>query len=379
MNKSRPDGNLHKSVEYSRHQNWLKLLSVVGIIAILTSACGSATVSSNATTPAKSTAKSTTVSSVKICVPHETVGLVDILGSSEIDAYTDKMVETIGKDLGWTVNFVNANGSASAANEAIDAFVTEHVNVIMDVSAGSSEIESGLEDAKSAGIPVFALAAGDRPSSLFAAEYTENEYTMGKILADYIVKHVTNPEIANLGTNLLYAGVQRTDALENVVSNTNNRAHIVASQNVDLASDADTNTASALSAMLLAHPNINAVVAVFDDMAPPAIGVLKDQGLTNKVGLYTYYVLGDRQYLKDNELKAVANANLPATAVIAFDQWLAHVIKHKPIDPNAMAQSGLLHYQVVTEAMLQKGIGLETNSSTLAPYLKKWQTEYSCK
>jgi ABC-type sugar transport system substrate-binding protein len=305
-------------------------------------------------------------------VAKKTVGIVDLIAESPIDFKTDQMAEQTATALGWTYHFIDAAGDVNKAQQAMQSFVNQHVDLIIDTSIDAAPIRTALVAAKSAGIPVIELNAGNAPSPLLTAAYAENETTMGKILADYIVQNVPNAKIGDLATNLNYAGVLRETAVKASVAASGGRAQIAADSQVDLTNPV-VNTEKTLTDELTAHPDINAVYAVFDNMAVAAASALHTKNSNAK--LYTYFTSDSNlNLMRNHKLAAVADANLPFGAVIAYDQFLKHIKTGSAFDPNALQKAGGLSYRVVTSPS-----EVFTNTGTLAPYLAKWAKEYPCK
>jgi ABC-type sugar transport system substrate-binding protein len=354
------------------------LVAVSATAAVALGACGSSNKSSSTTSAGGASAPSSTSSSQnaaapggKICVPKKKVGVVDLIAQSPIDFKTDQMALQAAKSLGWSTHFIDAGGDVNKAQQAVQSFVNEHVDLIIDTSVDAAPIRQGLQAAKAANIPVVELAAGNAPSPLLTAAYAENEATMGKILADHIVKTVPNARIADLSTNLNFAGVERENAVKASVAASGGKAKIVADQQVDLTNPV-VNTTKTLTDMLTAHPEINAVYAVFDNMAVAAANAIRTKG--SKAKLYTYFTSDSNlKLMRNGQVAALADDNLPFGAVIAIDQFLKHVKSGAAFDPNALQTAGGLQYRVVTSPN-----EVFTNTATLAPYLKKWASEYHC-
>ena len=281
------------------------------------------------------------------------------------------MAELAANKLGWTYHFVDAAGDPNKMEQAVQSFVTQHVDLIVDVSVDAAPIRVGLQAAKSAHIPVFEVNSGNQPSPLLTA-YAENETKMGKILADYIVKTVPNPQIGDLSTNLSYAGVLRENAVKASVAASGGKAKIAADQQVDLTNPV-VNTTKTLTDELTGHPSINAVYAVYDNMAVAAASAIRAK--QSKAKLYTYFTSASNlNLMRNHQIAAVADANLPFGVVVGMDQFLKYIKSQTPFDPNALQKAGGLTYRVVSSPS-----EVFTNQGTLAPYLTKWAKEYPCK
>lgn len=356
-------------------RNKAVVMTAIGTIALLLAACsstassGGSSAASAGGTVAGTTASGKSQGKICVSVPPQTIGVVDLISSSPIDLLTDQAVEQAATDLGWKYQFVNSNANATTAIQAINTFVSEHVGLIVDTSWDAGPIRSGLLAAQKAHIPVVELAAGNNPSPLFAAMYNENETEMGKIVAQYIVDHVPNARIGDLSTNANYAGVLRQNALVSVVAATNGKAQIVDNIQANL-----TNPGPQVQAELAAHPNINALYVVFDDMDVAVAAELRTLHKTN-VKMYGYFTeASNLALMRSGQIAALGTANLPLGGVVAIDQFLHHLKTGAAFNPNAVAAAGGLHYQVVTTPVVPFN-----NTQTIAPFLTKWAKEYACK
>jgi ribose transport system substrate-binding protein len=315
------------------------------------------------------------------CVAKKTVGLVDIIAQSPIDFKTDQMVMLIGKKLGWNVKFIDGAGDPAKSARALQSFVTQKVDMIIANSIDAAFVRAQLKAAQRAKIPVFETNAGNKKSPLFTAMYNEDETTMGRILMQYIVKNVKNAKIGDLTTKLNYAGNLREAAIRKVVAQSGGKAKILQATEVDLTNPV-VSTTKIVTDMLTAHPDINAIYAVFDNMAAAAANAVRAKGKARSAGVYTYFTTpANLRFLRSSSspVQAVADANLPFGAVIAFDQYLHRTLKGKPVDQNAEKKAGGLAYRVVDKKNVPKTGEVFSNAKTLAPYLAKWAKDFPCK
>lgn len=194
---------------------------------------------------------------------------------------------------------------------------------------------------------------------------------MGSTVAQYILAHIPNAKIADLQTSLNYSGVAREAGFRQVINASGGKAQIVAAEQVDT-SNVVASTTSVVTDILTAHPDVNVVFAVFDSMAASAASALRQKG--SSAELFTNFTTPSNLALMEkHELAGVADSNLALTPIVAIDQFLSHTTKGTAFDPNAVAEAGGLQYRVVTSPD-------ETfnSAATLAPFLKKWQSEYKC-
>lgn len=298
--------------------------------------------------------------------------MVDIYAGSPIEHTMDQQVQLAVGALGWSLHFVDGEANFQTMNQALTSFVNEHDNLIIVASSDAAPIRQGLEAAKAAGIPVIEVGGGDLdPEHLFTARYNENETELGLLQGQYIVKTVPNAKIADLANTLNYSGSAREAGLRQAIAASGGKAQIVADQQVDGANTVPSTTA-VLSGMLTAHPDINAVYAVIDPMSVPAASVLHAKG--SHAALFSNFATpSNLALIGRHELNSVVDDNLGLTPVVAIDQFLNHLKTGAAFDPNAVTKAGGLHYRIVSTPNTTF-----SNTATLAPFLKKWATEYHC-
>lgn len=348
----------------------------VAVSAMTLAACGShtgqAAASSGSAAPL-SASPSSGGSGIK--VKPETLGILDISRLSPIEALTEAAVDEAAKALGWKVISIDAEANPQKSAQGMTSLVNQHVNGIITLTEEPGPIRAGLVQAKSQGIPVCEATGQVTPSSLYSAQYAENEVRMGQELVDYIAKTIPNARIANLGTTLNLAGVDRQKGLELALA-ANPSAKVTGTGYPDLSNPVG-GTEKTLSDILTAHPDTNAVYAVFDDMAAGAVAAVKTAGSNAKV--FTYYASPPNLSLLNSNtpLQALLDVNLQKTALTCVDQFLNKFQKGTPIDPNALEASGGLIYKMVVRS--SSGTPVTDpfpNSAVLAPFLSKWRAEY---
>lgn len=88
------------------------------------------------------------------------LGIVSITATDANNARVIKGATEAAKKAGWTVEVVDAQGSADQANAAIQNFVTKKAGMIFDLVFPTSSLGAGLAAAKQAGIPVATWGGG---------------------------------------------------------------------------------------------------------------------------------------------------------------------------------------------------------------------------
>jgi ribose transport system substrate-binding protein len=359
-NEEREEMNVRRLI------SWITLTAMLAVVV----GCGSDDSGDSGSSSEKQT--NVSASTGKVCVDKKTVGYVDIFAASPIETSMKELSDAAVKSLGWDMKFVDAAGDFTKMQQAIQSFVTQKVDFIIVASADAAPIRQGLQAAKNANIPVVEIGGGNLdPEKLFSATYNEDEKTLGKMLAEHIVKSVPNAQIADLATTLNYSGKARGEGLKEAVDESGGKAEIAASQQVD-SSNVVPSTTKTLTDMLTAHPDINAVYATFDSMATPAANAVRTKN--SKAKVYTTFATpSNLELMSKGQMGAVIDANLAVTPAVAFDQFLNVAENGGEFDPNAIEKAGGLGYRIVTDPKQTYDV-----NETFKPFLEKWSQDYAC-
>jgi ribose transport system substrate-binding protein len=306
-----------------------------------------------------------------------TIGLLK-LAPSPIEETVAEAAAAAGKALGWNVKIRDGAGDPTKLVAAINAFANEKVEALLICSYGTEGAERAAQQMKSEGTPIIQIAGEATPSPIFTAVYAEDEHKMGEMIAEKMVED--NPEGAKVGDitlTIAYATKVREEALKEVIGRSNG-AEIASSASFDLA-DPIQSTQEAVSNMLVAHPDINAVHAVSDINLLPAVAAIEAKRSEAKV--YSYF--SDPSTLEamseGKPIGGVVDVNLAVTPLVALDQLLGFFEKETPIDPKALTPE-LLEYSIVTpETAPPEGEVVYPLPKTLQPWLEKWEEEYPLK
>lgn len=348
--------------------SWKRALAALAIFALSAAlvACGDDEESEEASAAAEAAGE--------INVEPRTIGVVNLVRQSPAEDKIDRFFEATGDALGWEFDIVDGGGDPAKIARAVQNFVNQGVDAIITTSTEAAIIRGQLRAAADKDIPVIATNGGTTPSDLFTAQYEEDEYKMGQLLAEYMAETIEDPKIANLKTSIAYSGVIRDEALKEQFSG----EEIVAEQEIDLTNPV-VDTENVLNSMLTANPDINAVWAVYDNMSQAAVSTIESKRSDAK--LYNFFTTEQnvKNLRADTPLEAVADVNLPHTGGVAVDQLLAYFENGEKIDPDALEENPLT-YEVVTRENVDELLGdreeLFPNEDILEPFLEKWSQEY---
>lgn len=344
----------------------LTMLLAALVLSIFVAACGDDD-DNEAETVAQEAAK-------EIQVAPRTIGVVNLVRQSPAEDKIDRFYQAVGGALGWKFEIVDGAADPAKIARAVQTFINQDVDAILTTSTEAAAIRGQLQEAKQKGIPVINTNGGTTPSPLFTAQYEEDEFKMGKQIADYMAKTVDDPQVANLSTSIAYSGVLRDDALKKAFPGD----EIVEEQEIDLTNPV-VDTENVLNGMLTANPDINAVHAVYDNMSQAAISTI--QSKQSDALLFNYFTTDQnvKNLRAETALEAVSDVNLPHTGGVAVDELLAQFENGDPIEKNALEQNPLT-YEVVTRDNVDELLGdkpeLFPNDEILQTFLDKWTKEY---
>ena len=310
----------------------------------------------------------------KFNVKPKTIGVLDIVRSSPIEQVTELAINAAAKKLGWKVIAVDAKGDPQVSAKTIQSFVNQHVDGIITLTVEAAAIRGGLTDAKKQGIPTCQATGQTDPSSLWTAQYEENEAQLATTLANYLIKTNPSAKVADLRQSLNLVGHSREAAMKAVL-----KGLVVATTEPSLGDPGSAQ--KAVADVLNAHPEINSIYATMDAWGGPANAAIKAARSTAKV--YSFYTSPSNvAALKGSTpYEAVVDTNIQKTALVCMDQFLQYFQTGKAMDPNALIKAGGLKYNIVNRANVTARVmvgtsGQFTNDNELAPFYAKWKKQF---
>jgi ribose transport system substrate-binding protein len=182
------------------------------------------------------------------------------------------MVDAFKKDAdkyGWTVDVVDTAGDMGAFASRLEDATTAKPAAIVLVSVDPKQTQAQVDAAKAAGIPVVTIDGAKNPS--VALNVTSDNYVLGQTMTKFLFDYLGNK--GNI-VRLFYSahpGVhQREIALDDALKATPDIKQ-VADHYVQVPGQIDDSRA-AVDAILLAHPGVGAINAIWAGWDEPGIG-----------------------------------------------------------------------------------------------------------
>ncbi len=269
-------------------------------------------------------------------VPNETIGFVNVLGSSPAAQACQAQFLAAAKVLGWTVHVADAQGDPAKMAADVSAMVTQRVNAIVTVSIEQAAAAQGLSQAKAQNIPAltFCGAITNNGAPLYAGNYAPNDAAISATVTRYLID-----DLGGKGNVVaqFYSPINALARRDAVAVTMLNQAgmKVVASHQVNFTNSVQDTMQSTL-AMLRANPTAKAVLVDQDFEFPVAVQAVKNAGLNVKVyGMYG----GDPAFQalrQGGPARAIAESNPEASGWTVADQLLKYFVNKKPIDPLAL-------------------------------------------
>lgn len=269
-------------------------------------------------------------------VPHETIGLVNVQGTSPAAQVCQAQFTRAAKALGWTVKTADAQGDPSKMASDVSAMVTQHVNALVTVSIESSAAQQGLAQAKAEHIPAvtFCGAITNNGAPLYAGAYAPNDAAIAATVTRYMIDQMGGKgQVVAQFYSPINALARRDAVAEAMIKQAG--MTIAASHQVDFKNPVQDTQQSTLE-MLRAHPQAKAVLVDQDFEFPAAVQAVKN---ANMPGVKVYGMYGGdpafQALRQGGPAAAISESDPEASGWVVADQLLKYFVNHKPIDPLA--------------------------------------------
>lgn len=231
--------------------------------------------------PASDTAASTSSGTAAAAPSSGPLKIAVVTHGSAGDAFWNVVkngAEQAGKDLGITVDY-NSDGDPANQAKLIDNAVAQKVSGLVVSMANPQALQTSIQNAVKAGIPVITINSGEDSSAAFGAiaHVGQSEGLAGQGAGQRLkaagkthllcVLH----EAGNIGQN------QRCDGAKQAFGN-------VTTLQVDISNPTDAQ--SRIGAQLQSDPSIDAVLALNSQVAARAVSAAKDAGSKAQVATF---------------------------------------------------------------------------------------------
>ncbi|HVW46343.1 MAG TPA: sugar ABC transporter substrate-binding protein [Solirubrobacterales bacterium] len=342
---------------------------------------GTGETASTAATAAKKAAGSPTE------LPQVTVGVVDVLASSEASQRLEVGLKDASKVLGWKLLSCDAQGEPAGMQRCAETLLNQEVEVLFLLATEPTPVHNALVKAKSKGVPVIGFGGQTTNSPLLAGLYYPNEHEAGEIAGEYIVEQLESlkPDERSMIVHSIAAiwGEERTAGMLEKVEPAGIK--IAAKYQTDLA-NVEAGTLKATTDELTANPEVKAIYDSFD-----AAGRSTAQAVAQKFPgkkfperplVVTFHAdLTTLEMMREGKIDAVVDVPYDATAWIAADQAAQFLARETPPskEPEPKYPLPFLKQELFTaeDEFPPEGQYREPQNDFVTFFTTKWQQEFT--
>ena len=231
--------------------------------------------------------------------PTIDVALLTYAASNETTKYVSDVIQKLGAEKGWTVEFTDTAGDFNKLNTSIEDAVTRKVDAIVLPMIDPTQVSKGLAAAKEADIPVFGVdsAAGNG----IMVNVTSDNTALGTLSAETLAEKIGYKGNIIEFVHDPHPGVRERAAAAEAVFAKYPDIKIIARQHVEVPGPLDSARQS-MEDFLVSYPGENDIVGVWAAWDEPALGVLQACQASNRTNIYITGVDG-QPFAKSEILK----------------------------------------------------------------------------
>lgn len=184
-----------------------------------------------------------------------------------VEAFQEK-----AKEFGWEVNVIDTKGDVAAAVGRIEDAANQKVSAIV-INVDPSQVQAGLEAAKTAGVPVFGMDAGATP--LLVTNVTSNGYAMAADTAAYVANRLGGKGNVVMFVFDAFPPVQQRGVIADAIFKNNPDIRVVDRITPDVQDGGIADSRAKMEAILAANPDKGSISAVWAAWDQPALGALQ--------------------------------------------------------------------------------------------------------
>jgi ABC-type sugar transport system substrate-binding protein len=316
-------------------------------------------------------------------VPKESVGVIEVLGSSEAITRTLNATKAGAKVLGWSVKVCDAQGQPAMAASCANTLIAEHVTLILGEAIEPAWVQAQLTLAKSKGIPWINDSGPVTPNPLIDEQSTYDETTMGETMGKYIVATLHGAgDVATTEISAQYAIRVRSAGILAAL-HTAPGIHVVQTHDVALADPSADGHQWALS-VLTQYPKLAAIAMSTDADSPGEVPAVQQRfpGAQYPHRPLLVGAFGDLfslAYIRKGQMDAVADTPIESTAWISLDRAAAFFARKVPLPREGPTgyPLNLIPVTTVTKANVPTaGDYFPSPVDYVTFFTTKWRAEY---
>jgi ABC-type sugar transport system substrate-binding protein len=364
--------------ELPRRRSSRLIFAVMALaLALVGAACSSSSSSSSgAATGSTSGSSQSTSSADSADFSSKTVGVMNVVGSSEALQHWTATAVTALKYMGVKVDEADGQGSPQQWASVLTSFVSQHVNAIITVGGFvPTTVTPQLKAVKAAGIPIVGVGNPVQdPYHLMTAQYAPSDQVLGSTVAEYLTKKLPpGSEYVDLNVPSAITATNFIVAADKVMQAAGFK--LVGTADMDPAKGSyPTQAANGAASLLTAHPDAKALISCCDFTPAATVPALRSAGFSKVINAARYDNLSTLQLIRDGApvvVSAVNNDTGVLTGVGQVLNYLAHGTM-----PNPAAGNGIYKFVVVDSSNVPKSGFYYAPTIQIQAFEAKWKQEF---
>lgn len=304
-----------------------------------------------------------------------TVGVLNVLGSSENQMHWENTATDALEKVGWTPNVTDGKGDPSVWNQALSTFVQQQVDGILIIGGvETAAIATQLKAAQAADIPVIAVAIGSPdPERLLDANYAAPDGEFGTIMAEHM-KETLPPGVPWVALTISASeggNAPNLTALPILEAGGHPRVGTV---DLNLAGDLPGQASKGATDLLRANPDAAMLFSCCDFTATQTIPALAESGHDTVINALRYDNLSTLDMIRQGKPVVTVGTNSDSAVLTGVDQLLAHKASGTEIDPAAF--DGKAEFTVIDRSNVPESGFYYSPDDQIAAFVDQWKAEY---
>ncbi len=222
---------------------------------------------------------------------------------------------------GWQVTIVDTKGDVAQLASRMEDTISAKVDAMVIVSTDPSLVQTQIESAAKANIPVFGCDAGFIEG--MTANATSDNYAMGEQLTKFLFEQIGNKGSIIALTHRPHPGVaKRCQALDDLLPQYPD-IELITEQHVDVPNPID-NARKTVENLLLANPDKGSISAIWCAWDEPAIGAAQAIAAAGRDEIVVAGVDGNSQAVQmiqeGSAIKGTVAQDFKTMATIVVDE-----------------------------------------------------------
>jgi ABC-type sugar transport system substrate-binding protein len=302
------------------------------------------------------------------------IGLLVITMQSESLARWASNLQVAAEKLKWSVVLKDGENNPAVVATRLPELLAQGVDAVITLAIDAPLMTEGLKMAREKKVPVIAVAIGVNPAGkeLFTGSYAPDDYALGVVLANYLLKKTPKPTAVAQTATVVYAADRMIVAVKDTIEKGGGTIAKVTDVDVTNLVNSFTQTTTDLA---LAHPKATAFFSCCDFSPLINLPALKAANRADMLLLTRYDNDSSLKAIRAGAPLAVVTNNTDAYNFAALDALAAFFAKGTPIPPTATGIKDST--QVIDKSNVPADGYVYPYEKELQVYVDRWSKAYT--